>query len=230
MLVYFFVFGVLFGLGGRGRDARFSMYILIGVVIWRFISSSLGQAANCIRGNRGLIHEINFPKAVLPIAVTCARFYDLLCGLLVLGVALLVAGFWPTAQMLWVPLLLTFVLMFVTGVVLLVAFLGAFFADTSNVLDVALRLAFYLSPIFYYVRSKPGIPPEHVFLQNHQLLYRVYMLNPVAGFFECFRDALLWHVTPDPWMMGYLGAVSAGVLVVGFAVFARGEGTFAKYI
>ena len=57
MLVYFFVFGVLFGAMGGGRSGEFMLYILIGVLSWRFLASAVGEAANCIRGNRGLIHR-----------------------------------------------------------------------------------------------------------------------------------------------------------------------------
>ncbi len=230
MLVYYFVFGVLFRLAGGGRDAQFMLYILIAVLVWRFVQGAVSQGATCIRGNRGLIHEINFPKGVFPVSVALSRFYDLLWGLLVLLVAMIVTGTWPTLHALWLPVLLLLTFLFVMGLVFIVAFLGVFFADTSNVLEVVLRLLFYLSPIFYYVRPKPGLDPEHVFLHNHPTLWQVYMLNPIAVLFECVRDVLLWGDSPEPRMMIYLAAVSIGLCVIGFVVFSRGEGTFAKYI
>lgn len=231
MLVYYFVFGVLFKLAGGGRTVHFMLYILVGILTFRFISGVINQAANCIRGNRGLIHEINFPKAVFPVSVTFSRLYDFLWGTIVIFAFLLLSGTWPTIHFLWLPLLVALMLLFTLGAALVVAYLGAFFADTTNVINVALRLLFYCSPIFYYVRPKAGIPKDDVFLYyGHETVYTLYMLNPIACFFECFRDALLWGDMPEPRMLLYMTAVSVILCMIGFAIFARGEGKFAKYI
>ena len=230
MLVYYFVFGVLFKLAGGGRSLQFMLYILVGILTWRFIQGTINQAANCVRGNRGLIHEINFPKAVFPVSVALSRLYDFVWGFIVIIVFLLLAGTWPTIHFLWLPLLVGLMVLFTTGAAFVVAYLGAFFADTTNVIDVAMRLLFYCSPIFYYVRPKPGLSEDHVFLHGHETAYAVYMLNPIACFFECFRDALLWGEAPELRLLLYAAAVSVVVCIVGFAIFSRGEGKFAKYV
>ena len=233
MLVYFFVFGILFGLagGGRGRSIQFMLYILVGILTFRFISGVINQAANCIRGNRGLIHEINFPKAVFPVSVALSRMYDFLWGMIVILVFLSLGGIWPTFHFLWVPLLAAIMLIFTLGAALIVAHLGVFFADTTNVINVVLRLLFYCSPIFYFVRSKPELPAgTNIFLVKHQTIHALYMLNPIACFFELFRDALLWGDMPEPRMLLYTTLVSLGTFIVGFAIFSRSEGKFAKYI
>jgi len=231
MLVYFLVFGVLFGLaGGGGRSLRFMLYILIAVLTWRFFQGAISQSANCIRANRGLIHEISFPKAILPVTVVLSRLYDFAWGLVVVVAMLLAAGVWPTIHYLWLPLLVALTLVFVQGAAFIVAYLGAFFADTTNVVDVALRLLFYTSPIFYYVRHKPGVPEHQVFLTEHATLHFWYMLNPITCLYECFRDALLWGQAPELRLLGCAAAFALLICLVGFAVFASGEGKFAKYV
>ena len=81
MLVYFFVFGVLFKMSERGKPGAFMIYIFVGVLSWRFLAGAVAEATNCVRGNRGLIHEINFPKAIFPISIGLSRMYDFLWGL-----------------------------------------------------------------------------------------------------------------------------------------------------
>jgi len=240
MLVYYFVFGVLFKQAGRGRTAEFMLYILVGVLTWSFIQGTINQSANCVRGNRGLIHEINFPKSVFPVSVMFARLYDFAWGLVVLVVFLLVGGIWPTLHYLWVPLLVLVAAMLAMGVAFIVSYLGAFFADTTNVVGVALRLLFYCSPIFYFVRdekrmelNEQGVMEEVVkygALFHDPTYWKIYMMNPIACLFECFRDAMLWGRAPEAGLLLYAAAVSVVVCVVGFAVFTRGEGKFAKYI
>jgi ABC-type polysaccharide/polyol phosphate export permease len=80
------------------------------------------------------------------------------------------------------------------------------------------------------VRPNPGISAEKVFLGNHQLLHTVYMMNPFACFFECFRDVMLWGQPPQLDLLLYVAAVSIVVFIAGFALFTRGEGRFAKYV
>ena len=232
MLVYYLVFGVLFALAQNGgRDPTFLIYIFIGILVFQFISGTTMQASTCIRGNRGLVHEISFPKAVFPISVALSRLYDLAWGMVVVVVFLLVFQIWPTFQVLWVPLLLSLVFLFGLGAALIVAYLGAFFADTTNIVNVALRLLFYMSAIFFYVRSKPELPGEMIFSRSWpDALYTVFMLNPFVCFFELFRDAMLWGDWPEMWMLAYAAIVSFGVFLIGFALFTAGEGKFAKYI
>jgi ABC-type polysaccharide/polyol phosphate export permease len=239
MLVYYFVFGVLFNLAGGGRSVEFMLYILVGVLTFQFINATINQASTCIRGNRGLIHEIAFPKAVFPVSVALARLYDFVWGLVVLVAFLLAGGIWPTVHYLWVPLLIALAMLFTIGVTFIIAYLGAFFADTTNVVNVAMRLLFYCSPIFYFVRTEkhivvhPGFSEEVVANQaliSNELARFVYMLNPLAAFYECFRDALLWGRAPDPSQLHYLAVVSVVACLIGFAIFCRGEGKFAKYV
>ena len=92
MLVYFFVFGVLLSATSRGRSGEFMLYILIGVLSWRFLSGTVGQASDCVRGNRGLIHEISFPKAIFPLSIGLSRMYDFVWGLVVMAIVLLIAS------------------------------------------------------------------------------------------------------------------------------------------
>ncbi len=227
MLVYLVVFGLFFGQarsGDQTQIADFIIYLLCGVLSWRFFEGSVSAATGCIRANRGLIHEINFPKAVFPVSLCLSRLSDFLWGLVVLfGAALILARDHLSLQLLWFPGLVLLQVCFTLGLAFFVAFLGAFFADTANVVGVVLRLWFYLSPVFYKVS-----PAEGGIIDERYLPW--YMLNPIACFFEAYRDSLLRADMPDAGRTLYLAVVSLATLIGGFAVFSRGEGHFAKYV
>ncbi len=219
--VYYVVFGLLFKQAERGQGT-FVVYLAVGVLAWRFFDATVSQATLCIRANRGLIHEIRFPKAVFPVSVSLSRLYDFLWGLAVLLGIVLCTGFPLTAHVLWLLPLLVLNLVFAMGIAFFAAYLGAFFADTTNVAGVLLRLWMYASPTFYYARGEHALIPER--------FQGIYMMNPMACVLEGYRDALLWGRAPDPAMLLYMLAVSVTVLLAGFAVFTFGEGRFAKYI
>ena len=54
--------------------------------------------------------------------------------------------------------------------------------------------------------------------------------SAVAALLNCYRDAILWGSSPDPRALAYLVVVALLSVVIGHAIFARGEGKFAKYI
>lgn len=220
--VYFLVFGVLFGQSSRARPTEFLLYLVIGVIAWRFTDTTISQAAGCIRANRGLIHGANFPKSVFPVSLCCARLYDYAWGLVVLFIVMLIAGVSITAHMLWLPLIVLVQTAFVLGCAFLVAYLGAFFADTVHLVSVGLRLWFYGSPILYYATGDKGLIPEQ------HLVW--YMLNPVACLLESYRSVLLYGQAPNSFWLMYAALFAIAVLIGGFALFSRAEGEFAKHV
>jgi ABC-type polysaccharide/polyol phosphate export permease len=229
--VYFLVFGVLFGQTARGQGSAFLTYLVVGVLAWRFTDGAVMQATHCIRGRRGLIHEISFPKAVFPVSICLSRLYDFMWGQLVLLLVLFITGTSLSLHILWWPLVVVLQLLFTMGLAMIVANLGAFFADTQNVVSVGMRLWFYASPLFYGVsdvvdkdgtRVIKGMIPEWV--------QPFFMLNPMACFFEAYRNCLLYARAPDAGHFLYITIGTVLTALLGFVVFTRGEGKFAKYI
>ncbi len=222
--VYFLVFGI--GLRQAAHDPlEFVAYLSIGVLVFRFFDGVVMQAASCLRAHRGIILEVRFPKAVLPISLCLSRLYDLLWGLAVLIGLMLLIGMPFSPALVWLPVAITLQFFLCLGLGFMVAYLGVFFADTANIIAVLTRLLFFASPIFYFARSESGhtgIVPERYM--------QYYMLNPVAGLLDIYRNAILWSRTPDLENIGYLAAIAGIALVVGFVVFARGEGRFAKFL
>lgn len=219
--VYFIVFGLLLGQTGRDRST-YIVYLSIGVLAFRFFESTIVQCTLCLRSNRGLIHEISFPKAVFPISVCLSRAYDLAWGMIVLIPIVLVTGIHLSLHMLWLVPLMMLSLLFACGLGFVAACMGAFFADTTNVANVAMRLLLYFSPTFYYARG------EHSVISPR--FQTIYMSNPIACFLESFRDALLWGRAPEPGLVAYAAVVAVVVFLGGFYLFTSKEGKFAKCV
>lgn len=224
LAVYYLVFGIGFRQAGSSPRA-FVLHLFLGILVWRFVSESIGQATTCLRGQRGLVLAGDFPKAVIPISICLARLYDLLWGLVVVAAAAALLGLRFSGQLLWLPGLLALAFAATLGICFLVARLGLFFGDTANVVGAGLRLWVLLSPIFYFARSEHGqtgiVPPG---------LLDYYMLNPVAGLLGAFRSVMIWSEAPRADDLGSVAAFAFAALVAGFVVFARGEGRYAKYV
>jgi len=223
--VYFLVFGI--GLRqAQGDPLGFVVYLSIGVLAFRFFEGCVSQASVCVRSQVGLLHSVYFPKAMLPIAVCFSRLYDFLWGLsILLGVMWLGLGYTFTPQIFWLPLIVLIQLLLCIGLSFIVAYLGVIFADTQNIVAMGTRLLFFLSPIFYFARSREG----HVGIVPEEYLF-IYDLNPLTRLFDAYRDSMLWGSAPTTETFSYLGAIVIVALIVGFWLFSRAEGRFAKYI
>ena len=224
LAVYYLVFGIGFRQAGDA-PFEFVLYLFMGIVAWRFFGDSVAQATGCLRSHRALILASDFPKAVIPISICSARAYDLLWAMFVVGGIAWWAGTPPTNALLWLPVIFAIQVTLTLGIALLVAHLGLFFADTANIISAFLRLWVLASPIFYFARSEHGrvgiIPAE---------LIDYYMLNPIAGLLGAYRSVLIWSEPPDFGELIYVAAIAAVTLIAGFVLFARGEGSYAKYV
>lgn len=225
LAVYYLVFGIGFR-QAAGSPREFVLYLFLGLVVWRFFSESITQAATCLRAQRGLILAADFPKAVIPTSICLARLYDLLWALAVVAGVALALGAMPSLRWALLPLALALAFALTLGLAFVVARVGLDYADTVNVLAAGLRLGVFLSPVFYYARAEAGrhegiVPPG---------LLDYYTLNPIVGLLELFRAALIGEATPRPADALWVAGVATSALVLGFAFFARGEGRYAKSV
>ncbi len=93
-----------------------------------------------------------------------------------------------------------------------------FFRDVPNVVGVVLTLMFYLTPVFYGLRS---VPEEFVW---------ILQLNPLTTLLEAYRAVLLGDPWPGVWRMAIVAAVAAALAPLGAYVFRRVQKRFADYL
>ena len=224
MAVYYLIFGIGFR-QAADHPREFVVYLFVGIVTWRFFAEAVNQSTGCLRSHRGLIVSANFPKAVIPISICIARLYDLFWSMLVIFAVAELSGISLSLEILWLPLIVALQLAFTLGASLFVAYLGAFFADSANIVMALLRLWVLVSPIFYFYRSEHG---RHGIIPDHVLPY--YMLNPLVGWLDAYRAVLVWAEPPSLRGLAYSATIGILALVIGFSLFSRGEGRFAKIV
>jgi ABC-type polysaccharide/polyol phosphate export permease len=100
--------------------------------------------------------------------------------------------------------------------------LDVYYRDTHYVVESALTILFWLTPIFY--------PLDFIRLRLPPFFTNLFILNPMAGCIEGARRAILYQSCPD--LRAYCAAivVSLGTFVAGIIVFQRMQRRFADFL
>ena len=107
-------------------------HLLVGVMIWQFLSLCAGDAAGVVLGNASLVKKTWFPRVILPLSAVLGNLVHFVLSLLVLAVALPLLGVSPRGTWLHLPWLIALQFLFSLGVSLVLSALNVFFRDVEH--------------------------------------------------------------------------------------------------
>jgi lipopolysaccharide transport system permease protein len=124
-------------------------------------------------------------------------------------------GVFPSWTVIFFPFALGAQLMFLIGLALALSMLNVFFRDTAPTVEVAMQAWFFLTPVIY----DPGRSVGH--WHGIDVGALLQLANPMAAIITLYRQALLYHVPPDPTFLVRTLIVCAVVLFAGYSLFHR---------
>jgi lipopolysaccharide transport system permease protein len=196
----------------------YPIFIYSTMLPWTFFARALTAALPSIVTNMSLVTKIYFPREVLPIATVATHFVDYLCGLAVLIGMLAYYRVPPSPTVLLVPLVLAIQLTLMVGLALGGAAANTFFRDVNQMVPLLLQIWMYACPIVYPLSLVPS------------WLRRWYLLNPMAGIMDAYRQVIVKGALPDWYALGVAAGVSVAVAIGGYLTFKRLEDQFADVI
>lgn len=196
---------------------RFPLYLLSGLLPWTFFAGAVAAATSSIVDGAPLVRKVAFPRLVLPAAAVATQLVQFaLTFVVVVPLAAWWTGTGLGAPALAVVPALGLQLVFTIGLGLLLAAAYVHARDTRHLVEVALQLWFWLTPIVY---APDMVPPA---------LGWLFALNPMAHLVAIYHAALVegtWGA-PQHWLgAGVAAAVAVGA---GSAVFAAQSPRFAE--
>ncbi|WP_325437920.1 ABC transporter permease [Pseudomonas nitroreducens] len=188
LMVYSFVFGTVFKArwGAVTTDSQnYTVLLFVGMLCHGLFAECLGKSATLVVSNSNYVKKVIFPLDILPWTIIGAALFHFLTGLIVLcGLQLVLTG-----QLSWtlvyLPLIIVPFILILAGLSWLVAALGVFFRDITQLVGMITAIMMFLSPVFYSIQS---IPEQ----------FRSYMLaNPLTLVIEQSRQVLIYGKAPD---------------------------------
>jgi lipopolysaccharide transport system permease protein len=212
MLVFYFIFSYVLRRGTEDYVA----FLLTGMVAWKWFNSTLVSGARSIPINAALMQQVYVPKAIFPLVLVVSNTAKFSIAFLLLVVFLFAYGFEPNVQYAALPAVLGVQLLFIIGATWIVAGIMPFFPDIQILMDNVLRVAFFLSGIFFPISQIPESVRDY------------FYLNPMVTIIESHRAILMHGRWPDWSGLGAIALFSLLACVVGWAITRRYDRVYVK--
>jgi len=223
LAVYTFVFSVVFPTKLTDQKEEklglFALAVFAGLLTFGIFREVAARAPMVIVSNRHFVTKMVFPLEILALAEVLSALFNFAIGMVVwlVGYGFIVREV-PTWHALLVPVLILPVCLAGLGVSWIFSSLGAFLRDLTSMVELAITVLFFITPIFFRLDR---LPAEY----QHALSY-----NPLAHVIQGVRSALLDHAEPDWAWFGWALAGSLALAVVGYAFFMKSKRAFADVL
>jgi lipopolysaccharide transport system permease protein len=219
--VYTFVFNVVFQARWRPESdskAEFALLMFAGLIIFNLFAECVTRAPGLILANANYVKKVVFPLEVLPlVALGSALFHAFVSVVVWLAFYVALYGV-PQVSTLLMPVVLLPTVLITAGLTWLLASVGVYLRDVTQVIGILTSAALFLSPIFY---PATALPKE----------YRPWLLlNPLVPAIEASRQVLFAGSVPDMLAYCLYVVVSFGVAWLGFAWFQMTRRGFADVV
>jgi ABC-type polysaccharide/polyol phosphate export permease len=213
--VYTFIFTRVFT---NPKIEHFPLYLLIGVICFNYFSMAWTAATYSLTFNSGLVKRVKVPREAIPISSVLANAIHFMVQFSLVLAFTLWLGIPVGLSWLWLPVVIVLLILAVAGISLLTSALDVYFRDTRYIVESAVLVLFWLTPVFY---SEKMVPAEYRTL---------YLLNPLADAAIAMRQIIIEQRAPDLAPLAYAAASACVLLMVGFAVFEETKSRFADHL
>ncbi len=211
------VFYIAFKIVIRLKIDNYVLFLIAGLFCWQWYTNSIFASSTLFLNNSTLIKKVKFPRDTLVYSMV---LNDLIHFVLALPVIFLFIAIYkqkfPT-MIVFLPILLIFQFLLVSGVSLIISSLNLFFRDLERLVIVFTNLLFYITPIIY---NEDMIPAKYRFI--------IY-LNPMAYFVILYRRIFINNQLEYNLLL-LAASYSLLIFYIGYRIYKSLEWRFAEVV
>ena len=212
------VYALVFNFYLKIQVEHYAGFMFVGLLPWIWFSSSLLEGTNSITAGGSLVTKVLFPSQVLPVVKILANLINYLLSFPILFGFLWAMGVYQGWPLLWLPIIIVLHLLFIEGLVLILAAVNVFFRDVQHILSNLLTLWFFLTPILYPLSQVPS--PFNKWA----------LFNPMAQITLAYQDVFFYNRNPDLRFLSIFTGLSLLILGIGMVFFERHKEIFAEKV
>lgn len=214
LTVLYYVFSHLM----KMQIENYQLFLLLGIIIWNFLSRATSIGMNSIVGKPSLIKKIYFPRDIFVISSCITALLMSVFESLVFIIYMIYFKVPISAYILEAPIILICLLILSIGLSLALAALNVLYRDVQFIWAVFLQAGYFATPIMYAIE---------IFPEN---LREIVLLNPVARVIVASRQTIIYSAPAQINDLIFMGIASIVILFIGYFIFNRIEPRFAEEI
>ena len=219
-LLFLGVLTVVFSVLNQSSLRDYALYLFAGLVPWRYLERSIMGCVDSIAEGGWLLRRIAAPSFVLPLTAWLQASVDFAFGLVALALVLVALADAWTIHLVSVLPAAILVGALGLGVGTIFAVLNVFARDVKPLLQAALMLLFFSSPVLIKHSAVPA---------DSQLatLFAWHPLTPVVGLFQ---HSIYLHAWPPAQDWAVVAAFALVTLALGWYLLVRLHRRFYFYL
>lgn len=209
MLIYYFIGAIVF----KSKIEYFPVFVFIGLSIWNFFNKMVTYSVKLVTQNKDIVTKVYLPKFVLILIKMGVNLFKMLVSFLLVAIFMIFYKVPISWNVLWfIPILIT-VIVLTFGVCTIVMHIGVFVEDMTNIINIFMKMVFYMTGVFYDLSTRITNP-----------VYRTVLLdiNPMANLIYNMRNVLMYRSAP-------IGIATLAWFFIGLGLSALGVRTIYKY-
>lgn len=217
------VYYLLFTMIADRPEPNYSLYVIIGVIVWSHFGKSLQATISCLTQGGNLIKQVYFPREILAVTPVITQLWISIISLTAVIPVMWYLGVMPSNTIWMLPVALILATMMALGLGLIFAPLNAISQDVRHLFRFIVRAGFFVSPVMWTY--------EMMLQRASGYWVDLIMLNPMVVPLTYARHGL--DGTPlviESTHLLYSIGFAIGVLLLGMAIFKRWEARVVKYL
>jgi len=168
---------------------HYPVYLLLGIILWRFFVEATNNGLNAIVARGSLIRKINFPHYIIVVSGTMSSLINLFINMAVVMLFIFLNGVPLTIMSVFIFPLILELYVFSLALAFFLSAINVKFRDTGYLWEVFLQVAFYATPIIY---------PISMVIEKSVLAAQIIVLNPVTQVIQDARYILVTDTSVTP--------------------------------
>lgn len=222
-LMMMVIMSIVFSFVFRADIENYPLYLILGNITFSFMSESTSQALMSFIDAAPLLKKVRVSRFVFPVQKVLFALVNFTFSLVAVALVMLWFRVVPTWHIIWLPVCLFLLVLFCSGIGLIVGSLAVFFRDVVHLWSVILTAWTYLTPIFW-------VPTQLAANGAPTWVISIVELNPMYGFVTFMRDIFLWNQNPSMQTLGLCVFWAVIMLGIGILVFRKTQHKFILYI
>ena len=217
MLIFTFIFSIIARMPSEGAPS-YAIFAYTALLPWNYFSSAVSNATNSLVSHSQFVTKVYFPREILPITYVMAALFDFAVAATLLVGLMIYYHVQPTVNALYAVPIIFILSCFALAMSFFFSATQVRIRDIGVAVPLLLQLWMFATPVIYPLSAVPA------------RLRPLYMLNPMVGVIENFRQVILRGAAPDSRSLVASAVIAMMLLGASYLYFKRVEATMADLI